>query len=324
MDDKNPKISVVVPVYKVEPYLEKCVNSLLGQTYRNIEIILVDDGSPDNCPAMCDRFAAEHDNVTALHKPNGGLSDARNYGVAHARTDWIVFVDSDDYVEPIYVQTLVDLRNRFDAEMVITLTMRENEAGERTPHKPFDPFLTDKKDALYRVYSGSNIGWAAYGKLLQRWVLQKHPFPDGYYEDCACMYKIITEFDRIVIADYVNNYHYIQRDGSILFSKMNEKHLHIFDICEEFEAFIRENYPDMDLLPVLTYKRGVTQLLRLQNMPWKQYCEIFNRYKGMFRKNLKRILRDKVMPRKSKVYYLVLCTSPVVFKLQDTLLKKLR
>ena len=324
MSEQNPKISVIVPVYKVEGYLEKCVNSLLGQTYRNMDIILVDDGSPDRCPEMCDRFAEAHDNVIALHKTNGGLSDARNYGVAHTESEWIVFVDSDDYVEPAYVQTLVDLRNRFDAEMVVTRAVRENEDGSKPSLTHFEPYLGDKKLMLFRVYAGINVGWAAYGKLLPRWVLLKHPFPDGYYEDCACMYEIITEFDRIAVGDFDENYHYIQREGSILTSSLNEKHLHIFDICEQFEAFIRENYPEMDILPVLVYKRGVAQLLTLQRMPWKKYKEIFNRYKKLFRKNLGKVLREGSMSKKGKVHYFLLCTEPLLFYLSDWHLKKLR
>ena len=99
-------ITIVVPVYKVEKYLKKCVDSLLCQTYKNIEIILVDDGSPDTCPQLCDEYAQKNSNVVTYHKPNGGLSDARNYGVQKASGDWIVFVDSDDYVESSYVEDL--------------------------------------------------------------------------------------------------------------------------------------------------------------------------------------------------------------------------
>ena len=100
----DPLVSVVVPVYNVEKYLDRCVQSLLTQTYPNYEIVLVDDGSPDNCPAMCDAYAKKYENVAVLHKKNGGISDARNYGVQRAKGDWIVFVDSDDYVAENYIE----------------------------------------------------------------------------------------------------------------------------------------------------------------------------------------------------------------------------
>lgn len=322
MESRNPEISVIVPVYKVEKYLAKCVESLLAQTYKKMKIVLVDDGSPDSCPEICDRFAAQYENVRALHKENGGLGDARNFGVRNTDSEWIVFVDSDDYVEPVYVETLVNLKNQYDAQMVVTRTVRENEDGSGKPsHKAFASYLADKTTALYQVYSGMNVGWAAYGKLLPRSVLLSYPFPDGYYEDCACMYKIIDEFDRIAIGDFENNYHYIQREGSILGSTLNEKHYHIFDIVKEFEAYINEKHPDMDILIVFLYRRAVVQLLNLQNMPWKKYKEIFMKYRSVFRKNIRRILNDKRITRNTKIYYVLLCGRPEVFYLQRKLLE---
>ena len=241
VESQYPRVSVIVPVYKVESYLERCVSSLINQTYKNMDIILVDDGSPDNCPKMCDQFAEQYNNITTLHKKNGGLSDARNFGVRYSENEWIIFVDSDDYVESVYVETLVNLQKQFDAEMVITRTARENENGGGKPkHQKFNSYLCDKQTALYKVYGGIDVGWAAYGKLYQKRYLLEHPFPIGYFEDCACMYKIIDEVDRIAIGDYEENYHYIQRDGSILNSFLNENHMIIFDIAREFEKFIYE------------------------------------------------------------------------------------
>ena len=95
-------ISVIVPVYRVEKYLDKCVQSILAQTYRDFEILLVDDGSPDNCPQLCDTYAQKYDCVRALHKSNGGLSDARNFGIKYARGNDVTFIDSDDWIEEIF------------------------------------------------------------------------------------------------------------------------------------------------------------------------------------------------------------------------------
>ena len=108
------KIFFIVPVYKVEKYLKRCVESILTQTYQNMEIILVDDGSPDNCPQICDEFAHKHANIKVIHKENGGLSDARNAGIMYVRDvadaeDYITFVDSDDYIHPTYSKTMLDL-----------------------------------------------------------------------------------------------------------------------------------------------------------------------------------------------------------------------
>ena len=325
MRKQGIKVCVIVPVYKVEKYLKKCVDSLINQTYQNLEIILVDDGSPDDCPRICDQYDREYENIIALHKENGGLSDARNFGVNHTNCEWIAFVDSDDYVEPAYIETLVALREKYDAEMVITRATRENEDGSgKQRHVRFDDFLAGKIQALKEVYAGSKVGWYAYGKLISRDILLKHPFPNGYYEDCACMYRIIEELDRIAIGDYETNYHYIQRDGSILCSPLQEKHLHIFEIAEEFEAFIREVHPDLEILTVILYRRAVIQLLNLQSMPWKTYKSIFMKYRPLFRKNLKKIMQDESATRNSKIYYLLLCSRPEMFYLHRKLLRRRR
>ena len=114
-----PLISVVVPVYKVENYLDRCVESLLAQTYQNLEIILVDDGSPDSCPALCDEWGKRDEHIVVIHKPNGGLSDARNAGVLAAHGDYIGFVDSDDYVAPDMYESLYAHLVEADADVSI-------------------------------------------------------------------------------------------------------------------------------------------------------------------------------------------------------------
>ena len=113
-----PKLSVIVPVFKVEKYLDRCVNSILSQTFTDLELILVDDGSPDNCPAMCDAWAEKDSRVKVIHKENGGLSSARNAGVAAAQAEYIAFVDSDDWVEQDFLKTLYEAAVVYGADMV--------------------------------------------------------------------------------------------------------------------------------------------------------------------------------------------------------------
>ena len=113
----NPKISVIVPVYKVEKYLDRCVESIVNQTYKNLEIILVDDGSPDNCPAICDAWANKDERIKVIHKENGGVSSARNRGIDAATGDYIGFVDSDDWIEPDMYELLADNAKKYDADI---------------------------------------------------------------------------------------------------------------------------------------------------------------------------------------------------------------
>jgi glycosyltransferase involved in cell wall biosynthesis len=319
----QPLISVIVAVYKVEPFLKKCIDSLLNQTYSNYEIILVDDGSPDNCPDICDDYEKRHSNIRTFHKENGGLSSARNYGVIKSTSNWIAFVDSDDYVENTYLEDLWNLHEKYKSDISIIRIVREREDGKGKPfHRVYEDYCVDNKQAIFEAYNGQHIGWSAPGKLIKREHLIEHPFPNGFYEDCACMYKIIDMCKVVAIGDYQNDYHYIQRDGSILKSNLDRRHLHIFEICKEFQEYINEKYSDLDILPVLMYRRGITQLLNLQAMPWKTYCELFNTYKPYFRKNIGIILKSENVNIKTKILTMMLCTSPLIFKAQRMILEK--
>ncbi len=117
MKNNNQLISVIVPVYKVEKYLDRCIESIVNQTYKNLEIILVDDGSPDNCPAICDSWSKKDDRIKVIHKPNGGLSDARNAGLKIASGDFIAFVDSDDHIKPNTYESLINKQKESDSDL---------------------------------------------------------------------------------------------------------------------------------------------------------------------------------------------------------------
>ena len=319
-------ISVIVPVYKVEEYLDKCVKSLVKQTYEDIEIVLVDDGSPDNCPELCDRYAAEYEKVTAIHKPNGGLGDARNYGVKHAKGNHIVFVDSDDYVGPEYVENLVKLKDKFNADISIMRIKREQEnKSQRVKKAPrFEEHLITKENAIFECYSGDKVSWTACGKLYKKEVLLKHPFPKGLYEDAAVMYLILDECDRVAVGDHEGDYHYIVREGSILKSKLKKEHMRVFEICKDFSEFIRKNYANIDIIGVLYYRKAVTQMLNLQAMSEKMYNRIYYKYRKMFRRNLFRIIKCNDVSVRTKYYTFMLCLTPSIYRLQYSILKRRR
>ena len=318
----QPKISVIVPVYKVEKYIRKCIDSLLNQTYKNLEIIIIDDGSPDGCPEICNEYSQKYSCIKTYHKLNGGLSSARNYGVEKTECEWIAFVDSDDYVEQTYIEDLWNLREKFKAEMSITRVVRENEDGSGRPAfiSVFEERCVDKKNAIFEVYKAELVGWSAYGKLYKREHLVKYPFPDGYYEDCACMYRILGECEKIAIGNYEKNYHYINRQGSILQSDLKKEHFRIFDICKEFEVYIQENYPDLNILTVLFFRFAVTQMLNCQSMTEDEYNKIYRMYRSIFRSNLKMVLSDHRISNSQKAFMILHCLTPSIFRLQREVL----
>ena len=314
----SEKISVVVPVYNVEQYLRKCIDSLIDQSYDNLEIVLVDDGATDNCGAICDEYAEKYNNVKAFHKSNGGLSSARNYGVNVSTADWVVFVDSDDFVEPSYISDLWELKERFCADLVITRIVREK-AGETNKKlkKPFDSFTVNADRAFYEVYNGRKVNWSAYGKLISKSALIDNPFPNGYFEDFAWAYKIIQSASKIAIADCQKNYHYVQREGSILVSRLNEKHLKIFELCDEIDNYIKTLYPGSGkykCLSVMIYRHAVIQLLNLVKMTDEEFNTIFMKYKKLFRKNLLRVIFSTKYSFGQKAGLFLLCLNPKIYK----------
>ena len=148
-----PKISVIVPVYKVEPFLSECVNSVLEQSFRDFDLILVDDGSPDSCPQICDAYAQKDERVHVIHKENGGLSSARNAGIdlamEHSSSEWLAFVDSDDYLHKNYLSAMYQAAKEHDADLVVCDYTRVDENGNISP---------EAKKAIPRTYSSNITG----------------------------------------------------------------------------------------------------------------------------------------------------------------------
>ncbi len=310
-------ISVVVPVYNVEKYLDRCVTSLLQQKYDGkYEIILVDDGSPDGCGRICDEYAERHSIVRTFHKKNGGLSSARNYGVLKAEGNWITFVDSDDYVSETYLFDLKQLVTRFNADMAITnVTLMSNEEAMKIHEDRFCPFVLNNKNAFLETYVNNRVGWSACGKLIKTDVVKKNPFPEGYYEEMASSYLFIIESPYVAFGDYVDNYHYLRREGSITASELNEKHFRVFDVCKEIDEFVRREFVDKEYVAVLMYQKGVLQLLNRTILTNKQFNDLFYMYRRLFRESVMVLLRKKDIPLKSKYYAIILSMSPNIYRL---------
>ena len=132
-------ISIIVPVYNVEKYIHECVDSIINQTYKNIEIILVDDGSPDNCGKICDEYAKKDNRIKVIHKPNGGLSDARNHGIDVANGEWLMFIDSDDWIEPNMAEKLLHSALNNKADLAISSVILFDEEKEYIPEHFYSP-----------------------------------------------------------------------------------------------------------------------------------------------------------------------------------------
>ena len=213
---QNKKISVIVPVYNMEKYLERCVDSILSQTYINLEVILVDDGSSDSSGAICDNYAVRDSRIKVVHKANGGLSSARNAGLDIATGDYIGFVDSDDFVSSQMYQLLAERLDNSDCEIANVMYIRVDDNGNTTPSKV--PHNTDKEIPAQQfikelmLHTGDVSVWS---KLFQKKIFDNLRFPEGKLnEDLIFMLDVLGRVKKIAFVAYVGYFYFI-RSGSI-------------------------------------------------------------------------------------------------------------
>ncbi len=231
---ENPLVSIVVPVYKVEKEISRCVESLVNQTYKKIEIILVDDGSPDNCPKLCDEYASKDNRICVIHKLNGGLSDARNEGVKKIKGEWFLFVDSDDYLELDAVEKFILALDNYNFDKNIDLVIgvvREISLDGKISFQNHTNLESGKiyssKEYITKSIRKKELFAPACLNLYRTsfWYKFKHEFKVGiYYEDLDLVLKVFLFAKKILYTDYPF-YNYIKREGSITISGKNEKRI---------------------------------------------------------------------------------------------------
>lgn len=212
---EQPKISVIVPVYKAEPYLEQCLDSITGQTYINLQIILVDDGSPDGCGGICDAYAAKDRRIQVIHRPNGGVAAARNAGLAAAEGDWIGWVDADDWIEADMFAYLLTNGINAQADVCVCARFEERKTGTGAYGYP-NRQLLGQKEALQSLLENRRLDDALYDKLWNRQLFEGIRFPEGRtYEDLATVYRLLENAQRILCLPD-RKYHYRRHSGSIV------------------------------------------------------------------------------------------------------------
>lgn len=228
---KSPLVSIIVPVYGVEKYLDRCVQSILRQTYENVEIILVDDGSPDSCGKMCDEYAAKFSNVFCVHKENGGLSSARNAGMREAHGDYVGFVDSDDWIAEDMYECLVDMCVKYDCEAAqISYKMAYREECEiKQPHEKIS--LYEGKDILqhYLVESTKIGSYSVWKCLFRKSILEGLLFREGKInEDIDFKYKALFRCCKFAVSNQIK-YFYFQSTGSITTAGLRKRDFQLYE-----------------------------------------------------------------------------------------------
>ena len=228
-EQKRPEISIIVPVYKVEQYLNECIDSILAQTFTDFELILVDDGSPDNCPALCDAAAAKDSRIRVIHKPNGGVSTARNAGLDAVRGNWISFIDPDDSIDKTYLEKMHRAAVQSGAEVASCNVLYLEADGSRSSYQdtPLRNEVISREEAIHRIRLTPLVQAAT--RLHRRDVLADLRFPVGKnYEDAFTTPEVLEHTNSVACVEDVL-YHYRFNPEGIMRGKVNLKNLDEID-----------------------------------------------------------------------------------------------
>lgn len=244
-------ISIIVPVYNVEQYLRKCLDSIISQTYKNFECILVDDGSTDSSGKICDEYSLKDHRFSVVHKTNGGVSSARNTGLDVIGGSYVTFIDSDDYVTDNYLEYLYDMINAFKADVAaVSYEMVFNETAKDTSANidDYKKICFERKDAIKELLQIRNISQMVWAKLYKTELFEQIRFPVGkiYGEDLAVIFDIVLLADKVVCSNAAL-YKYCMRKGSVMQSDFTEDKYVEINIIDDKMKMIDEEYADLKL-----------------------------------------------------------------------------
>ena len=244
-----PKVSIVVPIYKVEKYLKRCVKSILNQSYSHLEVILVDDGSPDKCGEIAEHFAHKDQRVRVFHKKNGGLSDARNYGMHYVTGDYVLFVDSDDWLDSNIIEEMVKASDDFQADVVQTGFYYAYDDDDllfdnRYHSQDDEPVVLENPKLMSELVMNKRVKNFAWGKLYKTELIKDLPFEKGVlFEDVFWAHHVMNRVQTYVML-HQPMYYYYQRNDSIVAS-YSPKNLDILSGLKARHQFIENFYENL-------------------------------------------------------------------------------
>lgn len=317
-------ISIIVPVYKVEEYLQRCVDSILNQTYNNIELILVDDGSPDRCGDMCDQYRIKDSRIKVIHKENGGLSDARNAGIKFAKGKYITFIDSDDWISNNYIEILYDLLVSKDADISVCNFIRTETEEIEISSLRKKIYEFSNVQALENLCGEFNVQLTvSWGKLYKTELFKEIRFPVGkIHEDEFTTYKVLYKANKIVLTTEPLLY-YWQRPDSIMgvgFKLKNKLHAieALHERAEFFNDIGRNNLKDKTIKSLFRMYKSINENIHMfeNENSKKEYIEKYRKFKSE--------IRNSKQSFKFKIYYETYFISPKLANTFEIIYKKIR
>lgn len=301
-----PKVSIIVPIYNVEKYLDRCVESLVNQTYTDIEIILVDDGSPDACPKMCDKWAKKDARIKVVHKQNGGLSDARNAGIDAAAGEYLTFIDSDDYVKDTYTEYLMSLFSYSKSAKVTACNHYIIRDEKQIKNAEFDGVVVfDRKTAFENVLYHDRVDVSACMKIYHRSVFDTIRYPKGRrYEDTYVFGDILNTTEEFVYGG-TPQYYYFQRDESIVNGEFSHHRLEFIESVERLVDACKK-YPEFSDGCIRRLSHARLSVLRYMENCDEKYFELRKKLRGEILATANMVLNNPRTPKRDKAALLTL------------------
>lgn len=317
----NNLVSIVIPIYNVENFLNSCVESVINQTYRNIEILLVDDGSTDSSGELADWYKDKDNRIRVFHKINGGLSDARNYGIDRARGKYITFIDSDDYVEADFIEILLSNLIKHNADISGCVYRRTaSRTVTRTDEVP-TIMCWDTRMALKKMLRQEDeFTTSACALLYKMNCFDGIRYPVGaYFEDLGTTYRVLSNAKKIVRTSACL-YHYYRREGSISNESFSLKYMDQFRFAQEICNYINIHYPDLEKDAI---SRLVGVSFNIYMTITKEQMEVYSGEKNILLKTIKKhrfsMVFDRLTPIKVRIACVLSCFGmPVCTKVYHT------
>lgn len=323
--EKGKLVSVIVPVYNVENYIKKCLGSILNQSYANLEIILVDDGSKDASGRVCDEYADLDSRVRVYHKENGGLSSARNLGLDHASGEYIIFIDSDDYFAEDAIELLVKYIVKYKAD--ISVGRLKDVDGTYIPDKEVKKHYSkgvvlSSEELMREICLNRITGISACGKLYKKELFENIRYPVGkLYEDVYTTPRIVMQTDRAVFIDRTI-YFWVQRNSSITHKRITEKDLLLFQALDRLVESVDEKYPSLHNDAVVRLVNDTFWMIMMRLVYDEDYLAKAKKIRKRYRKYWLLALRHRGLGLGKKIQVLVALINLRVYKVLRLLKNK--
>lgn len=320
------KISVIIPIYNVEKYLKRCLDSVLKQTYQNIEIILIDDGSTDTSGLIADEYSKQYKNINVVHKRNEGIGQTRNLGIQMAKGEYILFVDSDDYIDENMIEQmhLVAVNNNCDLVCCNKYRIYEKNNRGMVTDEEMEPIkFFSRKEALGVFLLTKYVDVVFWNKLIKKDLFEGIRCPNGIYEDLATIYKLLLKANKIANM-YNPFYYYCQRESSITDEKYNEKMIILKNAIDDNYNEIIKYYPDLKDNLILGKIHWYTVIYDKMILNNDFDIALKKEIKSMISSNLELIKKSDQFSKMKKTQYYLFHVSEPIYRMSYKLFYKLK